>query len=268
MYYRENANNPPLYRLNPSIKILLIAILTILISLSYEPVLSGVLLISLFGAVCYFGKISPATLLRVMAPFNTLALGFVLFMLLTRGLSNSGTYQIWFLKWDSSDLIISLTLGLRIIVIILLSMAFIMTTQPVEFILSLIQNLKVPYVIGYATLTAYRFLPTFNNELQKIRLAQQVRGIEQKKGIIAGIKSVPRYLLPILATAVRRGERAALAMEGRSFGALPKRSYYKEVKVQKLDLIAIITVIAYCTVLIFILHSLGILHLSLGLDLN
>ena len=94
----------------------------------------------------------------------------------------------------------------------------------------------------------------------------QVRGIEQKKGLLPELNP-SRYLLPILATAVRR-ERAALAMEGRSFGALPKRSYYKEVKVQKLDLIAIITVIAYCTVLIFILHSLGILHLSLGLDLN
>lgn len=268
MYYRENATNPLLYRLNPAIKIFLITILTIIISLAYEPILPGVLLISLFGAVCYFGKTSPATFLKVLAPFITLALGFVLFMLLARGLNGTGAYQIWFLKWDRSDLIISLTLGLRILVIILLSMAFIMTTQPVEFILSLIQNVKVPYAIGYATLAAYRFLPTFNDELQKIRLAQQVRGIEQEKGIIAGIKSIPRYLLPILATAVRRGERAALAMEGRAFGALPKRSYYKEIKLQSLDFIAIITVMAYCAVLIFILKSLGILHLSIGLNLN
>jgi len=268
MYYKENPSNPPLYRINPSMKVLLIIILTVIISLAYEPILPLVLLISLFAAVCYFGRISPAAFLKVLAPFITLALGFVFFMLLARGLDSSGTYQLCFLKWDGEDLIISLTLGLRILVIILLSMAFILTTQPVEFILSLIQNLKVPYAVGYATLAAYRFLPTFNDELEKIRLAQQVRGIEQEKGIIAGIKAIPRYLLPILATAVRRGERAALAMDGRAFGALPKRSYYKEIKIQKLDFIALFAVLAYCTVLILSLKALGILNLSLGLNLN
>jgi energy-coupling factor transport system permease protein len=140
MYYRENASNPPLYRLNPSIKIFLIAILTIITSLAYEPILPLVLLISLFGAVCFFGKITPVTFLRAMVPFITLALGFVLFMLLARGVNGTGTYQIWFLKWDSSDLIISLTLGLRILVIILLSMAFIMTTQPVINILTVVSS--------------------------------------------------------------------------------------------------------------------------------
>lgn len=268
MYYKENAGNPPLYRLNPSVKLFLIAILTIIVSLAYEPILPGLLLLSLFSAVCYFGRISPAAFLKVLVPFITLALGFVCFMLLARGLNGSGPYQIWFLRWDGENLLISLTLGLRILVIILLSMAFIMTTQPVEFILSLIQNLKVPYVVGYATLTAYRFLPTFNDELQKIRLAQQVRGIEQEKGFIAGIKSIPRYLLPILATAVRRGERAALAMDGRAFGAYPKRNYYKEIKIQKLDIVAIVTVLAYCAVLLFCLKTFGILRLSLGLNLN
>lgn len=268
MYYKENKNNPLLYRLNPSMKILLVAIFSIIVSLAYEPMLPGLLFISLFGAVCYLGELSPKTFSKVMVPFTTLALGFTLFMLLSRGLSGTGTYQLWFFKWERLDLIISFTLGLRILVIILLSMAFIMTTQPVDFILSLIQNLKVPYNIGYATLTAYRFLPTFSDELQKIRLAQQVRGIEQEKGIIAGIKSIPRLLLPILATAVRRGERAALAMEGRAFGVSDKRSYYKELKIKKLDWLALITVIGYCTVLILTLNYLGILRLSLGLNLN
>lgn len=268
MYYKANENNPLLYRLNPSIKILLVVIVSIIVSLAYEPVLPGLLLVSLFGAVCYLGEISPRAFFRVMAPFTSLALGFTLFMLLSRGLNGTGPYQLWFLKWNGLDLTISFTLGLRILVIILLSMAFIMTTHPVEFILSLIQNLKVPYNIGYATLTAYRFLPTFSEELQKIRLAQQVRGIEQEKGIIAGFKSIPRFLLPILATAVRRGERAALAMEGRAFGASPERSYYRELKIKKLDLFALLTVIGYCSILILTLNYLGILRLSLGLNLN
>jgi energy-coupling factor transport system permease protein len=35
------------------------------------------------------------------------------------------------------------------------------------------------------------------------------------------------YAIPLLAMAVRRGERVALAMESRAFGALPQRTYFR-----------------------------------------
>jgi energy-coupling factor transport system permease protein len=45
------------------------------------------------------------------------------------------------------------------------------------------------------------------------------------------------YAIPLLASAVRKGERVALAMESRGFGALPHRTYFRVTTFGRADLI-------------------------------
>jgi len=45
------------------------------------------------------------------------------------------------------------------------------------------------------------------------------------------------YVIPLLALAVRRGERVALAMESRAFGALPRRTYYRATSFGRADVV-------------------------------
>lgn len=229
--------NSILGRMNPSVKLMIVFILTIVLTLSYNPLLQLTFLVAAFIVVCAAGRISPARLLRMMAPFFLLALCLTGMLLLLRNISWNEGLQV---TVSSSEVKIASSLGIRIAAITLFSMAFVVTTDPVLFVISLIQNLKVPDVVGYATLTAYRFVPTLKDEAEKIRLAQQVRGLETGTGILRSVFSARRMLIPLLITAIRKGERVAIAMESRAFGAYPKRSYYIQTKITRYDALSMV----------------------------
>ncbi|MDR1949724.1 MAG: energy-coupling factor transporter transmembrane protein EcfT [Spirochaetaceae bacterium] len=87
-------------------------------------------------------------------------------------------------------------------------------------IISLIRYWHVPYQAGYAFLTAYRFVPTFHDELQKIRIAHEVR--DKGRGALPVF-----YLVPLMVQAIHIGERVAISMDARAFGISEERTYYK-----------------------------------------
>ena len=63
--------------------------------------------------------------------------------------------------------LVALALSLRILNVAALSLMFIFTTNMVDFILSLIQQLKLPPKIAYGVLAGYRFLPMMKDEIKK-----------------------------------------------------------------------------------------------------
>ncbi|AMP20651.1 hypothetical protein AZF37_05180 [endosymbiont 'TC1' of Trimyema compressum] len=77
-------------------------------------------------------------------------------------------FFLWFANgFSESQMIPCISIGLRIINFSLMSVGFVLTTEPRDFVMSMIQQFRVPYVIGYSFLAAYRFLPTFSDELKK-----------------------------------------------------------------------------------------------------
>lgn len=89
---------------------------------------------------------------------------------------------------------------------------------------SLVQQLRVPYRIGYTALAAFRFVPRFGHELDVIRSAHRVRGMIGGRGPIAALRRYFGYVVPLLAGAIRHAERVALAVDARAFGAYPTRT--------------------------------------------
>ncbi|UCR88475.1 energy-coupling factor transporter transmembrane component T [Mycetocola spongiae] len=87
-----------------------------------------------------------------------------------------------------------------------------------------IQQLRMPYRIGYTALAAYRFVPRFGHELETIRQAHRVRGMSPGRGPIATIRRSSGYVVPLMAGAIRHAERVSLAMDARAFGAHPTRT--------------------------------------------
>ena len=79
-----------------------------------------------------------------------------------------------------------LTITLRLIAIFISSMMFVLTTDPTEFIQSLVQQLRVSFRFGYGILAAYRFVPMLQYELANIRAAHKVRGFDESKGLPHG----------------------------------------------------------------------------------
>lgn len=122
-------------------------------------------------------------------------------------------------RFSLAAYLVGLATGLRIIAILLLSLIAGVTSTGPEFVRSMVQNLRVPYRLGYTALAALRFVPRFGHELEIIRAAHRVRGTDVGRGPISAVRRALGYTVPLLASAIRHAERVALAMDARAFGA-------------------------------------------------
>ena len=114
--------------------------------------------------------------------------------------------------------------GLRLGAILALSLIPGLSTTGPDLVRACVQQLRVPYRIGYTALAAFRFVPRFGHELEIIRQAHRVRGAHRGRGPIASLRRWVSYIVPLLAGAIRHAERVALAMDSRAFGAYPDRT--------------------------------------------
>ncbi|MFB7249097.1 energy-coupling factor transporter transmembrane component T [Microbacterium sp. NPDC056234] len=119
-----------------------------------------------------------------------------------------------------------------------------LTTTGPDLVRAGIQQLRVPYRIGYTALAAYRFVPRFGHELAVIRAAHRVRGHHGGRGPFARIARGWGYIVPLLAGAIRHAERVALAMDSRAFGAHPTRTERHLVPFRPRDIVFIVLFIA------------------------
>jgi energy-coupling factor transport system permease protein len=132
--------------------------------------------------------------------------------------------QIGDWRFTLAALGVGLATALRVGAVLMLSLiAGVSTTGP-ELVRALVQNLRVPYRIGYTALAALRFVPRFRSELEVIRAARRVRGVDHGRGPVAWLRRTVGLAIPLLAGAIRHAERVALAMDARAFGAHPTRT--------------------------------------------
>jgi energy-coupling factor transport system permease protein len=128
------------------------------------------------------------------------------------------------LRFTIAALLVGLATALRLVGIVLLALVGGLTSTGPDLVRSLVQQLRVPYRLGYTALAAFRFVPRFGHELEVIRQAHRVRGISDGRGPIAWLARTAGYVVPLLASAIRHAERVALAMDARGFGAHPTRT--------------------------------------------
>ncbi|NQX14134.1 energy-coupling factor transporter transmembrane protein EcfT [Microbacteriaceae bacterium VKM Ac-2855] len=132
-------------------------------------------------------------------------------------------------------LVVGGTTALRVLSILTLSLIGGMTSTGPDVVRAMVQQLRVPYRIGYTALAAFRFVPRFGSELETIRKAHRVRGMSGGPGPIAAVRRNVGYAVPLLASAIRHAERVALSMDARAFGAHPTRTERYEVPFRARD---------------------------------
>lgn len=270
MVYDEKNKHALLFRLNPIVKIILMTLVSLFVTFDYMPYFPAFILVSCILSTVVLGEIKLKSFLGTVLPFTLMASGFLIFTLFTRGLGIDGQPDVVFLglKWSHQDILISLSLCFRILAIAACSASFVITTNPVDFILSLMKYLHLPYRIGYAVLAAYRFLPSFREELTTIQFAHEVRGIDGRGGLGRRFAALKRYLIPMLATAVRKGERMSFAMETRAFGAHKTRTTFRELKVSREDIVFLVISASLCITIVIVFYKLKLLNISLGFSLK
>ncbi len=137
----------------------------------------------------------------------------------TQLLFQIGAYRFYLGAW-----LIGLATALRLGALLSLALIAGLTMTGPDLVRALVQQLHVPYRIGYTALAAYRFVPRFRLELEQIRRAHRVRGVSGGRGPLAGIRRGLGYIVPLLVGAIRHAERVALAMDARAFGAHESRT--------------------------------------------
>lgn len=144
----------------------------------------------------------------------------------------------------SGALEIGFATALRLGAIVALALVGGLTTTGPDLVRASVQQLRVPYRIGYTALAAFRFVPRFGHELSVIRAAHRVRGHHGGRGPLSRIARGWGYIVPLLAGAIRHAERVALAMDSRAFGAHSTRTERHLVPFRTRDIVFIVAVLA------------------------
>ena len=126
-------------------------------------------------------------------------------------------------------------------------LVFMTTTDPSEFAASM-NKAGMPYSISYAVAIALRYIPDVQGDFQRIRNAQEARGIEMSGKAKLGerIRRIASILFPLLFSSMKRIDVISNAMELRGFGKKKKRTWYSYRKLKRNDYLVLIGTIAFC----------------------
>lgn len=260
-FYRDTGGF--LQRLNPLSKVLAFSPALVFVALVTDPWTPLAFIALTAVTVLVLGRIPPGYFLKIAGPLLLLVVGFLIFYpFAVRGDLVAGSpvlFRLGPLTVYEAGVLYALATALRIYALILLSLAFTLTTDATDFVRALVQQWRLPYKVGYGALAVFRFVPMLGSELSTIRAAHRVRGVSEGGGPRARYEQLKRYAVPLLATAIRRAERTALAMDARAFGAHPERTYHKRLSFAPRDALFVPGFWLVCLALVLTLWRTGLL---------
>ena len=135
---------------------------------------------------------------------------------------------------------------------------FITSTNPSEFAASL-NRIKLPYTASYSVAIAMRYVPDVQSDFNKIKNAQEARGIEMssKVNIFSRLVNMGAILFPLIFSSMEKIDSVSNAMELRGFGKNKTRTWYSAKKIKKSDWIVISLIIVFVAAALFITYMDG-----------
>jgi len=255
-----------LQRLNPSVKLLAVALVALCLTFIFDPLSPAVLFLITLVAGRLLGGLALRAQLKPLWVFVIAGIAILLANIFFNK-ENSEAAALTYLgsvKITGPALWAAGTLWTRLLCFALLSLVFVKTTEPQRLILSLVHQLHLNYRIAYGTMVGYRMLPLLQIDYQTIRAAQRVRGAREAMGLLHVWSRTRRYTIPLLAGAVRKAGRVALAMDARAFGAFPDRTYRERVVVRRADWVFLALVLAVVAVVVVACWAVGITRFTVG----
>jgi energy-coupling factor transport system permease protein len=264
MYYGTYSElDSPLQRVTPSAKLIVAVLIMLAVTLVFDPVTPLLLVALALVLLRGFGRIPLATIGRSLWPAVLTALGFFWVAVAFPRATESATVvaQLGPLSVTSEAIWRGGAIALRVLCFAAYSMLFVLTTNPTDVMLALVQHWRVPPGIAYAAMAAYRFVPLFAAEAESIRLAHRVRGLGQGGGLGGRVEAARRFAIPLLASAIRRAERVAIAMESKGFDGHSRRTYFRTMRWRTTDVLFVLAMLATFGAIFALSHSLGVLRL-------
>lgn len=164
-----------------------------------------------------FDRASPFLVLALMVPFALFGIGFVTTNLVFHEEAAFAQHVAEGNAFASPGFSAGVTLFLRAIAIGMVSALFALTTDPSAFVRALMAHCGLSPRVGYALFAVLQLVPDLAAEARQIRLAHAMkRGRTPRR--IMGPGEAAGLLIPLLAFAIRRAGRTAIAMEARGLG--------------------------------------------------
>lgn len=175
------------------------------------------------AALILLDRVPPLLVLLIMVPFALFGFGFLTTNLVFREEADFARHVAEQTVFNSPAFSAGLTLFARAIAIGMVSALFALTTDPGAFVRTLMAHCRLSPKVGYALFSALQLVPDLAQEAQQLRLARAMkRGRPPRR--IPGPLEAAGLVVPMLAFAIRRAGRAAIAMEARGLGRGGKRT--------------------------------------------
>lgn len=249
------ATDSPLHRLDPRVKI------------------AGTLLyiISLFLVHHYIGLVVAALIFGMMVrmsnvPFRFIVKGLkpIMMMLVFTALLHlfctpgKAIFSLGVLHITIEGVQKCIFLTVRLTLMMIGSSLMTLTTTPnqltdgIERMLGPLRKLHVPvHEFALMMSIALRFIPILMEELDKIMKAQLARGADFESGnFLHRLKNMLPILLPLFASAMRRANELAYAMDARCYHGGDGRTKMKPLRYGYRDMIGYVGIVCYLIVLI------------------
>lgn len=214
--------------INPVCKLIGIILPTLLLAAVHDFALNLIA----FGAcllLMILSKVSFKKLLLLLSPILLVAIGmfFTGYHFQNQAIAPVNPEN---LKITSSAIINGLTLSSRVLAYAGLGFLFVLTTNKINLILSLRQQLKVPSIFTYGLLAAWNIFPNMLMEYNKTRAAFRARGLHP-------FAVSPALLKPMLVKAILWSEALSIAMESKGFNGKANRTEYYIIRLKVSDIL-------------------------------
>lgn len=182
-----------------------------------------VAIVSCVFALVVLEKRSLLTVLVLMVPFALFGFGFLTTSLLFRQESGFALQMAKEAPLSSEAFSAGMVLFLRAIACGMISALFALTTDPGALIKALMADWRLSPRIGYSLFSVLQLVPDLAAEAQQIRLARAMKRGKPPSRFPNPAEAVT-LLVPLLAFAIRRANRAAIALEARGLGSGSSRT--------------------------------------------
>ena len=229
-----------LHRMDPRMKLLLTIGYIVMLFLVRNP--AGFALCAVFLAAAYLvARIPMKMIAKSIRP--------ILPIILFTGLLNlffiegDPIFSWWIFKLTKQGIYTSVTMAVRIVLLIAGSSLLTYTTSPIaltdaiERLLSPLRAVHFPaHELAMMMSIALRFIPTLIEETDKIMSAQKARGADLESGsLLQRAKALIPIMIPLFISAFRRADELAVAMECRCYHGGEGRTRMKQLQFSAVD---------------------------------
>ncbi|PWW01425.1 energy-coupling factor transport system permease protein [Hoeflea marina] len=204
------------------------------------------------AALIVLERRSPLFVLLVMVPFALFGFGFLTTSILFRQESDFAVRMAAEQAFSSPAVSAGLVLFARAVACGMVSAVFGLTTDPGALVKALMIHWRLPPQIGFALFAAIQLVPDLGREAQQIRLARAMREGRLPRRI-PGPAEAASLVVPLLAYAIRRAGRSAMAMEARGLSRNAPRTFLSAPRIGRGDWIFVLAataLLASCLTLI------------------